>query len=330
MPELRKDPVSGRWVIISTDRGKRPTSYAVAERKSSGGFCPLCPGNEDKTPPEIMAYRQSGSSPNTTGWTLRVVSNKFPALRIEGDLERRADGIYDKMNGVGAHEVIVESPNHSDLLSTMSPKNIGDILRSYRERIIDLAKDKRFRYISIFRNQGEGAGASLEHPHSQLIALPVVPKRPLDEFAGSKNYFDYKERCIFCDIVTQELSQGERIVSANAEFLAIAPFASRFPFEIWILPRKHLSSFEQTPDWKFEPLAAIFSDVFQRLDRALACPPYNYMLHSAPLNTPNTDFNHWHFEIIPRLIRIAGFEWGSGFYINPTPPEEAAKFLRES
>jgi len=330
MSELRKDPISGRWVIISTDRGKRPTTFAVTERKPTGGFCPLCPGNEDKTPPEIMAYRPNGSSPNTPGWTLRVVSNKFPALRIEGELEKRAEGIYDKMNGIGAHEVIIESPNHNELFSTMPTKNIEDILRCYRERMIDLSKDKRFRYISIFRNQGEGAGASLEHPHSQLIALPVVPKRPLEEFTGSKNYFDYKERCIFCDIVEQELSQGERIVSENSEFISITPFASRFPFEIWILPKKHLSSYEQNPEWKLSSLAEIFSDVFQRLDRSLACPPYNFILHSAPLNTPNTEFNHWHFEIIPRLVRIAGFEWGSGFYINPTPPEEAAKFLRES
>jgi UDPglucose--hexose-1-phosphate uridylyltransferase len=330
MPELRKDPVAGRWVIISTDRAKRPNSFAATEMKSVGGFCPLCPGNEDKTPPEIIAYRPDGSRPNTPGWTLRVVSNKFPALRIEGDLNKKADGIYDKMNGIGAHEVIIESPNHNELLSTMPLKSIENILRAYRDRIVDLSRDRRFRYISIFRNQGEVAGASLEHPHSQLIALPVVPKRPQEEISGSKNYFDYKERCVFCDIVYQELSEGVRIVAENSEFLSIAPFAARFPFETWILPKKHISAFERNPEWMFTFLAEIFSETFQKLDRALACPPYNYMLHTAPLNSRSDEYNHWHFEIIPRLIRIAGFEWGSGFYINPTPPEEAAKFLREN
>jgi UDPglucose--hexose-1-phosphate uridylyltransferase len=258
------------------------------------------------------------------------VSNKFPALRIEGDLDRKAEGIYDKMNGIGAHEVIIESPNHNELLSTMPKQNIESILRAYRDRITDLSKDRRFRYISIFRNQGEGAGASLEHPHSQLIALPVVPKRPLEEIAGSKNYFGYKERCVYCDIVVQELAQGERIVSENSEFIALTPFASRFPFEIWIMPKSHESAFEHIPDWKYRSLAEIVSDTFQRLDRALACPPYNYILHTAPMDSQNNEYNHWHFEIIPRLTRIAGFEWGSGFYINPTPPEDAAKFLRES
>jgi UDPglucose--hexose-1-phosphate uridylyltransferase len=330
MPELRKDPIAGRWVIISTDRGKRPNSFVVEERKSPGGFCPLCPGNEDKTPPEILAYRPNGSRPNTSGWTLRVVPNKFPALRIEGDLNKKAEGIYDKMNGIGAHEVIIESPNHHELLSTMSVESIECILRAYRDRMVDLARDKRFRYISIFRNQGESAGASLEHPHSQLIALPVVPKRPLEEFTGSKNYFAYKERCVYCDIVVQELAQGVRIVGENSEFLSIAPFAARFPFETWILPKKHVSAFEQNPDWGYKFLAEIFSDTFKKLDRILACPPYNYILHTAPLDSQSTEYNHWHFEIIPRLTRIAGFEWGSGFYINPTPPEEAAKFLRES
>ena len=330
MAELRKDPVIGRWVIISTERGRRPSSFTVTEKKaSSGGFCPLCPGNEDKTPPEIMAYRPDGSRPNTPGWSLRVVPNKFPALRIEGDLNKKAEGIYDKMNGIGAHEVIVESPNHNELLSTMPVQNIEDILRTYRDRMVDLARDKRLRYISIFRNQGEGAGASLDHPHSQIIALPVVPKRPLEEFAGSKNYFGYKDRCVFCDILDQELSEGERIVAENSEFLSFAPFASRFPFEIWILPKKHISSFERTPEWTYRLMAEIVSETFQKLDKALICPPYNYMLHSAPVDSQIDEFHHWHIEIIPRLTRIAGFEWGSGFYINPTPPEEAAKYLRE-
>ena len=330
MPELRKDPIIGRWVIISTERGKRPSSFQTPEKKSTGGFCPLCPGNEDKTPPEVFAYRPFDSPPNTPGWSLRVVPNKFPALRIEGELDRRGEGIYDKMNGVGAHEVIIECPDHDETLSSVPTSNFEKVLLTYRSRINELYKDTRFKYISIFRNQGEVAGASLAHPHSQLIALPVVPKRLMEELDGAKGYFNYKERCVYCDIIKQEKKQDVRIISENQEFLSIVPFASRFPFEIWIFPRQHNSSFEETPEWKYTFLAEIFSDVLKRLDMALANPPYNFMLHTSPVSEKINDYYHWHFEIIPRLTRVAGFEWGSGFYINPTAPEDAAKFLREA
>jgi len=330
VPELRKDPIIGRWVIISTERGKRPSSFHIPEKESTGGFCPLCPANEDKTPPEVFAYRPFDSLPNTPGWSLRVVPNKFPALRIEGELDRRGEGIYDKMNGVGAHEVIIESPDHDETLSSVPTSHFEKVLLTYRARINELYKDTRFKYISVFRNQGEVAGASLAHPHSQLIALPVVPKRLMEELKGSKEYFTYKERCVYCDIIRQEKKQNVRIISENQEFLSIAPFASRFPFEIWILSRQHNSSFEETPEWQYASLAEIFSNVLKRLDMALANPPYNFMLHTSPVSEKINDYYHWHFEIIPRLTRVAGFEWGSGFYINPTAPEDAAKFLREA
>ena len=330
MPELRKDPITGRWVIISSERGKRPSSLSTAEKKSTGGFCPLCPGNEDKTPPEVFAYRPHGSQPDTPGWSLRVVSNKFPALRIEGELDRRGEGIYDKMNGVGAHEVIIECENHNDTLSSVSPSHFEKVLLTYRNRINELYKDRRFKYVSVFRNQGEMAGASLAHPHSQLIALPVVPKRLMEELDGSREYFNYKERCIYCDIIRQEKDQAVRIVGENKDFLSIAPFASRFPFEAWVIPQQHYSSFEEMPEWCYTSLAELCSDTLKRLDVSLEDPPYNLVLHTSPGNEKINDYYHWHFEIIPRLTRVAGFEWGSGFYINPTAPEDAAKFLRET
>lgn len=329
MPELRKDPIIGRWVIISTERGKRPSSFSTPERKPTGGFCPLCPGNEDKTPPEVFAYRPHGSLPDTQGWSLRVVPNKFPALRIEGELDRRGEGIYDKMNGVGAHEVIIECPDHNETLSSISVSHFEKVLLTYRSRINELYKDTRFKYVFIFRNQGEAAGASLSHPHSQLIALPVVPKRLIEELNSSREYFSYKERCIYCDIVRQEKEQKVRIISENRDFISIAPFASRFPFETWILPKRHNSSFEETSELLYTSLAEVFSEVLRKLDVSLGNPPYNFMLHTSPCNEKINDYYHWHFEIIPRLTRVAGFEWGSGFYINPTSPEDAAKFLRE-
>ncbi|HHL39771.1 MAG TPA: galactose-1-phosphate uridylyltransferase [Deltaproteobacteria bacterium] len=330
MPELRKDPIIGRWVIISTERGKRPSEFLVPKPSTKQGFCPFCPGNEDKTPPEIIAYRSGGGAPNTPGWHIRVVSNKYPALKIEGKLEREGDGIYDKMSGVGAHEVIIDAPGHKDTLSTVDAKQFEEVLWAYRDRIIDLKKDPRIRYILIFKNHGEAAGASLEHSHSQLIALPIIPKRVAEELDGSLEYFNYKERCLFCDIIRQETMQGERVVAESQDFLAVAPYAPKAPFEVWILPKSHQSNFEDAQKTHYEDLARLFSEVLRKIDKVLNFPPYNFILHSAPLKDGELQHYHWHFEIMPKLMKMAGFEWGSGFYINPTPPEEAARFLRDA
>ena len=330
MPELRKDPIISRWVIISTERGKRPSSFSTPDKKTRDDFCPLCPGNEDKTPPEVFAHRTAGAPPNTPGWSLRVVPNKFPALRIEGDLDRRGDGMYDKMNGIGAHEVIIECPEHDATLASVSKEHFEKVLLSYRDRMNELYRDRRFKYMAVFRNQGEVAGASLAHPHSQIIALPIVPRRVMEEIEGSKAYFNYKERCVLCDIIRQEKEQAVRVVHENREFIAITPFASRFPFEIWILPKNHSSAFEDIPHAHYASLAELFSDTLKRLCLALNDPPYNFMLHTSPVSEKLNDYYHWHLEIIPRLTRVAGFEWGSGFYINPTAPEDAAQSLRET
>ena len=330
MPELRKDPIVGRWVIISTERGKRPSEFEFTQPAMKTGFCPFCPGNESKTPPEVLAYRKNGGGPNASGWHIRVVPNKYPALKVEGELNREGDGVYDKMNGVGAHEVIIESPDHKDTLSKLSSRQFEEVLWAYRDRIIDLKKDTRLRYILIFKNHGEAAGASLEHTHSQLIALPIIPKRVAEELDGALEYYNFKERCVFCDIIRQEIMQGIRVVSENRDFIAMAPYAPKAPFEIWILPKSHESNFENCQKHHYENLSTIFSDVLRRMDKVLNYPPYNFILHAAPVKDGATQFYHWHFELIPKLTKVAGFEWGSGFYINPTPPEEAAKFLRDA
>ncbi|MGC8500608.1 MAG: galactose-1-phosphate uridylyltransferase [Leptospirillia bacterium] len=330
MPDLRKDPIVGRWVIISTARSRRPVDYKTFKNEYRYQVCPLCAGQEDKTPSEVLAYRHQGGLPNGPGWTLRVVPNKFPALMVEGSLDREGLGIYDKMNGVGAHEVVIETPEHRKILSAFSEKEFEDLLWAYRDRILDLKKDSRFRYIMIFKNYGEPAGASLEHSHSQLIALPVIPTVVIEEMIGAKSHFEEKERCIFCDIIRQEIMDGSRLVAENQEFVAITPFASRFPFEVWILPKRHASSFQEGQKSQYEALAKIFLDVLRRLNKALMNPPFNFILHTAPLqDKAPDDYYHWHFEIMPTLTQVAGFEWGTGFYINPTPPEEAAQFLRE-
>jgi UDPglucose--hexose-1-phosphate uridylyltransferase len=330
LPEFRKDPITGRWVIIATDRARRPADFSREQVVVKGGrFCPFCPGNEDKTPPEVLAYRQGGG-PNQPGWTLRVVPNKFPALRVEGDFDRQGDGLYDRMNGIGAHEVIIETPEHQLTLACMPEKRVEDLFWAFRDRIVDLKKDTRMRYILAFKNHGEAAGASLEHTHSQLIALPVVPRRVQEELEGSRRYYELKERCIYCDIVRQEVNTGSRIVLESEYFVVICPYAARFPFELWVVPRKHFSHFEESDIPTIRNLGWALPVVLRELDKVLELPAYNFVLHTAPLQDPASVSYHWHLELIPKLTKVAGFEWGTGFYINPTPPEESARFLREA
>lgn len=329
MPELRKDPIVGRWVIISVERGKRPSDFASPSHKRKlGGFCPFCPGNEYTTPHEIMALRPKDSLPDSTDWTLRVVPNKFPALQPDGELDKSGEGMYDKMNGIGAHEVIIEAPDHLSSLSSISRKAFEDVLMVYHQRINALKGNPRIKYTLVFKNEGEAAGASLEHTHSQLIALPIVPKLVREEVNASREYYDMKERCIFCDVIQQEMSDRRRVVCENEHYLAVAPYAPRAPFETWILPKRHESSY-QPIDGSFSLLAEVFQMVLQGLDMLLDVPPYNFMIHTSPVEDDGNEYYHWHIELMPKLTKIAGFEWGSGFYINPTTPEEAARYLRE-
>ena len=329
MPELRKDPVTGRWVIISTDRQKRPSDFRLERATIIGReHCPFCPGHESFTPHEVLAYRQNGSAPNAPGWDVRVVPNKFPALQVEGTLDRVGEGMFDRMNGIGAHEVIIETPDHDRTLAAMSESDIERVLWAYRERMLDLKRDFRLRYIVVFKNHGAAAGATLEHTHSQLIALPIVPDFAREELGGARRHFAVKERCVFCDIVRQDLADMKRVVLENAEAIAIAPYAPRFAFETWLLPKRHGARFEEAPRSEYESIARLLKSVLQRLDRALASPPFNLVVHSAPFSDAVDDVFHWHIEIMPKITRVAGFEWGTGFYINPTSPEEAAQVLR--
>jgi UDPglucose--hexose-1-phosphate uridylyltransferase len=331
LPELRKDPITGRWVIISTDRGKRPSDFVRESVQIKGvGMCPFCPGNEGKTPSEVLAYGRNGSSRDTPGWSLRVVSNKFPALGIEGNLDREGEGLFDRMSGIGAHEVIIESPDHGLTLATMPQRAIEETFWAYRDRTLDLKNDRRFRYILLFKNHGEAAGATQEHTHSQLIALPIVPKRVREEVDSSKRYYDEKERCIFCDIIRQEMEAQKRVILNDEQFIALAPYAPRFPFETWILPRQHSSAFENMPTPSYSGLARTLREFLSRIDSVLNFPAYNYVIHTSPVGEEANDHYHWHLEVMPKLTRVAGFEWGTGFYINPTPPEESARFLREA
>jgi len=326
MNELRRDPITGRWIIVLLGKIPTVTDFKVEPYTKNAEKCPFCWGNEAQTPPEIIAHRKSGP-PNSPGWTTRVVPNKFPALRIEGALNKEGMGVFDVMNGVGAHEVIIDTPEHYKDFADLTSSEAEEVVWAYVARSLDLRGDKRFKYILIFKNFGKVAGASLEHPHSQLIALPIVPKRVLEEIEGAAKYYEYKERCVFCDMLREEIEEKDRIIYEDANCIGFCPYVSRFPYEVWILPKKHNSDFAGIPRDCVPNFARAMRDCLARIKALLQDPPYNFIIHTSPINGHERNDYHWHVEIMPKLAKVAGFEWGSGFYINPVPPHIAAKNL---
>jgi len=336
MHELRKDILLGRWVAVLSE-SKPPADYTLqTSNQLKVSNCNLCPGREQETPDEIASIRKTATSPNQSGWWVRAVPSFKPVFQIEGDLGRRAIGIYDRMNSIGANEIIIESPDHAIRPEDMGLEQMIRVIRLYRDRIADLEKDSRLRYILIYKNSGEIAGETVSHPVSHLMATPMIPKIVKDELDNAKQYFSYKERCIFCDIISEELRTGERIIFETKHFLAFCPYAAIFPFTSWIIPKRHSCAFQEISYDEMEDMGLMLMTLLKKLRQAFIDPPFNYFIHTAPNMVPRRnhwhtlgeDF-HWHLEIIPRLIRTSGFEWGSGFYILPTSPEDAAKYLRE-
>ena len=328
MPELRQEPLTRRWVIISTERAKRPQDFKPKPIESHAGDCVFCAGNEEKTPPEIWAYRSPETGRDQPGWWVRTIPNKFPALGIEGEMNERVNGLHKTMNGIGAHEVIVETPNHQVEFFHHPVQQIEEIIRMWRDRYLDLRQDKRLKYIMIFKNEGSEAGASLEHAHSQLVALPMVPKAIEEEIEGLKMHLNATNRCLFCDLVYQEKEAGTRVVAESDTMLAFCPYASRFPFETWIVPKRHEPDFGLIPENEVHDLGTTLREVLVKFSMALGSAPYNLLLHSTPVNVDIGVSYHWHIEILPRLTKTAGFEFGTDIFINPTPPEVAAESLR--
>jgi UDPglucose--hexose-1-phosphate uridylyltransferase len=330
VPELRKDPVTGQWVIIGTERPRRPEDFrAVVEPRQDGASCAFCEGNERETPPEVLAYRPSGDgAPNTPGWRVRVVPNQFPALRVEGDLEPRGHGLYDLMNGVGAHELVVESPRHEQSLATLPLVAVEDVVHAYQERMLDLRRDARFRAVVVFKSADRGIGPSLGHPYSQLLATPTLPLDLMAELTQARTYYDYRERCLFCDILHQETAEGDRIVAESEHVLAFVPFAARTPFATWLAPRRHAAGYEHVRAGERRDLARTLRAVLARLRRLLGGAPFSLVLHSAPFAESDAPYFHWHVEIAPRVVVPGVLAAGSAFPVNPLPPEDAARFLR--
>ena len=245
-------------------------------------------------------------------------------------MDLHTDGIYHSLDGLGAHEVIIETPQHEVSMACLSETQFSDILRAYRERALDVCRDKRLRHVLIFKNQGVAAGTTLEHTHSQLLALPIVPQIISEELAGAREYYEREKHCIFCHIIQRESEQRYRIVAESQHFVVLCPFAPRVAFETWLLPKRHSPGFEHATEAEYADLALALRQTLLQLKYALEDPPFNYIIHSNQLDEIGNDYYHWHIEILPRLSQLAGFEWGSGFYINSVAPEEAARVLREA
>lgn len=325
MSEIRKDYVTDTWVVIAEERAMRPRDFIRTHLKLRQGTCAFCTGNEKQTPPEIYAFRAAESRPDSPGWWIRTVPNKYPALRIEGQIEKNMGTVFSSMNGIGCHEVIVESPEHDKPLALLPVTQVKEVLQMYRQRLLDLSKDKRFKYIIIFENHGADAGASLEHPHSQLIATPMIPVHVATELRCADNFFtDMGGECIFDAVINEELRESRRVIFQNPSFICIAPYASKYPYEMLILPKRHMPSFSEMRESEVSDLADILRKSLNALYTLLDDPPYNFYIHSAPVNGRDYAFYHWHLEITPRVSRVAGFERGTGFYINTLSPESAA------
>ncbi|MBI4977586.1 MAG: galactose-1-phosphate uridylyltransferase [Spirochaetes bacterium] len=327
MPQLRKDIVTSHWVIIANERLKRPSEFTVTPHTAGDFFCPFCPENESKTPAPIKEYLNDNNE-----WISRVIPNKYPVLKSERDPAFVKDPFYESMDGVGEHEIIIESRDHHFTYYTATP---DDFARNYlvtAERFAALAEKKHLRYGLYFKNYKPDAGATLLHPHAQIIATPIVPKLIWEELVGAKDYHDTNGTCVFCRIMDEEKKRNERLVTENERFVAISPYASMSPYEIWILPRQHTAEFQSLTADDAHHLGMIVHDIFQRYKAVIGDAAFNAYLHTAPFRFPLTGFDryfHWHIEIAPKTGILAGFELGSGFCINPHAPEECTRMLKE-
>jgi UDPglucose--hexose-1-phosphate uridylyltransferase len=326
MPEFRQNPITKEWVIIATERARRPDQFvakeAPPEPASHVSTCPFCLGNEHMTPPEVFRLGDGG------GWDVRVVPNKFSAVSVEGELWRRSEGLKRSAAGVGHHEVLIETPDHSMTTPLLPLGHVERIVRAYRERYFAVTTDQRVELVTIFKNHGASAGASLEHAHSQLIATPIISPQVRNRMEEALRYYDEVGRCIFCDVLEEELRDGARIVCQNEHFVSFVPYAALSPFHTWIYPRRHEATFGQIRDEELRGLAAILRDTTARLYYGLRNPDFNYTSRTAPAENRYSRYYHWYISLIARLTKVAGFELGSGMFVNVTVPEEDAAFLR--
>lgn len=328
MPELRHNVLTREWVIIATERAKRPHEFikdrtGTHDRPSFSPSCPFCPGNESRTPPATLVI------PNEHAWQVRVVPNKFAALSYEGRRSRSFEGIRRTVTGVGIHEVIVETPQHNKTTALLEDRELETVLETYLDRFNFASADPRVEQVTIFKNHGLAAGTSLEHPHSQMIAVPVIASQIRDRLINALRHFDEYGECIFCRVLSVELKEQTRLVMETDLFVAFVQFAALTPFSMLIMPRRHMACFSEIKDAEAADLAHILRATLAKLYHGLNDPDFNYTIRTAPREACGAKYFHWYFSIIPRLTNVAGFELGSGMFINTSLPEEDAAFLRE-
>jgi len=332
LPQLRQDLITGRWVAVATERARRPDSFSQAAKETVAArdVCPFCPGHEAMTPPEVLAYRAPGTAPNTPGWWVRVVPNLYAAFRLEPDGQEHQDGRFWQRDAIGACEVLISSPDHRATTPLLPRRQVEEIVQSYVDRYRQHAHNPALEHVLVLYNHGRPAGASLEHPHSQLYAVSLIPPSFLDELAGARRFHEAHAECVFCRTLEDERRAGARVIFENEAFVVFAPYAARTPFETWIMPRRHSASFGDLEVAKEKPaFAQALQLTLKGLYEGLNDPPFNYYIHSAPLKADVSDLYHWHLELIPKLSTAAGFELGTGIWINVVKPEESAAFLRE-
>jgi len=328
MSEFRQNRATKEWVIIAPERGKRPSDYArdIVKREPRPTYsenCPFCPGHEDQTPPALFQI------PPTGNWKLRAVPNRFAALSPDKPATRNFVGSFLSANGFGMAEVIIESPLHNVTIATMSIEEVTAVLCAYRERQREVSKNENINLVTIFRNHGPRAGTSLEHPHSQLIATPIVPPHIRYPLEQAVLHYDKYGTCVYCDNLGEELGQKDRVIIESPQFVVFCPFAANSPFEIRVYPKKHKASFLLISDDEIADLAGVLRQILLRMSVFLGDPDYNYVIRSSPIGDEDSRHLHWYMIIIPKISTPAGFEIGSGIYINTVAPEEAAKSLRE-
>ncbi|MFQ5479742.1 MAG: galactose-1-phosphate uridylyltransferase [Thermodesulfobacteriota bacterium] len=326
MPEFRLNLISREWVVLNAERARGPAEFRRGVTRSPKpsylDSCPFCPGNEGA--PENELYRVSDNG----GWKIRVLKNKYPVLSMEGEPVRTMDGPMRMVSGVGLHEVIVESPLHDTSPAFFELTHMVKLLSIYRSRFNNAYLDKRVEHVIIFKNHGPASGTSIEHPHSQLVATPVVPARFRDRILAAMQYFDDTGKCIKCDMIEKERADSERVILETEHFITFIPFAALSPFHLWIFPKRHMAVFSGINEDEIKDLALHMKTILHKLHVGLDDPDYNYSISSSATRHSKSEFSHWYISIIPRLIETTGFELGSGIYVNPSMPEKNAEFLR--
>jgi UDPglucose--hexose-1-phosphate uridylyltransferase len=329
MSELRRDPITGRWIVLTPEHTRRPSDFIPApEPPPSSAVCPFCEGHESMAGIELLSWRAEGTSANGPGWQVRVIPNREPILRVEAAHALPGQQVFQTLEGLGAHEVIIETPRHDETLSTMTREKLFCVLWAWRERMRDLKRDGRLRQFVVVKNHGALAGARQQHAHSQLIAMPLVPNVIRHEQASAERYHERTGACVFCDVIQYEQEANRRVIATDDLAISLCPFAPRMPFETWVLPRAHAAAFEDADNTLLTAITDRLQDALKRIDATLLVPAFNVILHTASIGDERSASYHWHLELLPRLQAVGGVELATGTWVNAVPPEEAADALR--